>query len=195
MTRAFAILAAAAFGVFWVSTAWAQGSPPAEAAGPTTAARGTALLGGTRPVVPEAEADLVCCAAVSHVLLSTILLQDTPTPNLKLPKGKTTYNFTSAVFITCPIAVCTLEIEAMVQAGQNKTAGNLWYICANIDGKSISPTCPYQGTLPTNSSFVAGHYAWSTSLKKGMHTLSPVVFVTAPAGLASYHLAYRLYKP
>ncbi|HEY1260117.1 MAG TPA: hypothetical protein VGF34_12800 [Stellaceae bacterium] len=194
MNMAFTILAAAAFSVVSVSTAWAQGSLPAEAPGRATAPRGTALL-GSRPVLPETDAGLACCAGLSHVLLSTILLQDSPNPNLKLPKGKTTYNFTSVVFITCPVAVCTLEIEAMVQAGQNKTAGNLWYICADIDDKSISPTCPYQGTLPTNGSFVAGHYAWSTSLKKGMHTVSPNAFVTAPAGLASYHLAYRLYKP
>jgi hypothetical protein len=186
-------LFAAALGVVSEGLARAQGSPPAEAPDRATAARGTALLGGIRPVPPEASPVLAEGAATSHVLLSTILEQGNA--NLKLPKGKTRYDFGSVTFITCSAAACTLEIEAMLQAGQNKAAGNLWDICADIDGKSALLTCPYQGTLPTNGSYVSGHYAWSAPLKKGTHTVQATSFVTAPAGLANYHLAYRLYKP
>jgi hypothetical protein len=193
MNPGFAILAAAAFGVASASLAQAQDRQPSEASDRANAPRGTPLLGGVRPLAPEENAAPALGASVLHVLSSTILLQGNA--NIKMPKGKTRYDFGSVTFITCPVAACTLEIEAMVQAGQNKTVGNLWDICFDIDGKSTLLTCPYQGTLPTNGGYVVGHFAWSAPLKKGMHTVQPTSYVTAPAGLANYHLAYRLYKP
>jgi hypothetical protein len=134
-------------------------------------------------------------AAVKHVLVATYF--DEGDADVTLSKPKTTYTFGNVVTVTCT-AACTLEVAAIVQMGGNKVANNLWSICADIDDKTDLVFCPYQGTLPTNQSYVIGSYIWSVStpLGKGTHTVQPTAYLeTGPANVVNYHYTYRLYQP
>jgi hypothetical protein len=157
MRRTFAMLAAAALGLFATLPARAQDAP--TEVGPVSA--------GPAPV--------------DHVLKSSFL--DQGYINFFMKKGKTSYTFGNVISFTCT-AACTLELEVMLQVGGNKTAGNLWDICGYVDKSSTGFTCAYQGALPTDGSDVIGNYAWSVSLSAGTHTAQPEAYVIAPATLA-----------
>jgi hypothetical protein len=137
--------------------------------------------------VPAQEA-----ASVNHVLKSTLFDEETTIKDGFLPKPGL-YVFTTPVSFSCT-AACTLEVEIMEQMGENKTAKNSWYICVEVDKTGIS--CPLQGNLPTDSSFVVGNYIWSMSLPAGAHTAQPEVGVEAgPATIESFHITYHVYQP
>jgi hypothetical protein len=145
------------------------------------------------PAVAAEEAASATANPVAHVLRSTFI--DEARFPYSLPNGNINYTFAHVTRFTCT-AACTLEMAAMVQAGANKTAGNLWSICADIDKQTNLLECPYQGTLPTDQSSVIGNYAWSASLAPGIHKVQPTVFVkTGAAGLNFYHIIYRVYQP
>jgi hypothetical protein len=137
--------------------------------------------------VPAQEA-----AAVNHVLKSTLFDEESTIKKGFLPKPGL-YILTTPVSFSCT-AACTLEVEIMEQLGGNTTAKNNWDICAAID-KTDTP-CLFQGTLPTDSSFVMGNYIWSMSLPAGAHTAQPLVGVEAgPARIGSFHITYHVYQP
>jgi hypothetical protein len=132
-------------------------------------------------------------APVSHVLVSTFF--DQGEADAELSKIKTFYTFGDVTSITCNVA-CTIEVEEMLEVGENKSAENFWSGCAAIDGKSSDLVCVFQGALPTDTSYVIGNYTWSVSLTKGTHTLQPTAIVeTGPAVVAYYHMTYHVYEP
>jgi hypothetical protein len=114
-----------------------------------------------------------------------------------LAKGGLTYTLGKYVSFTftCTAQPCTLELQAMVEAGGNKAAGNQWAISGQIEGKPDGFDAPFQGTLPTDASYVTGSFAWSVSLTKGTHTAQATVFVKDPAALADFHIAYQVSQP
>jgi hypothetical protein len=131
-------------------------------------------------------------ASVKHVLKST-LFDGGAIKAGGLPKAGL-YFFTKPVSITCTTAR-TLEVSIMEQLADNKTAKNLWGICADVDGKTDGFPCLFQGTLPTDSSPVIGNYLWSVPLAPGTHTSEPLVFVSASAVIFNFQIAYRIYQP
>jgi hypothetical protein len=103
--------------------------------------------------------------------------------------------FNAATPFTCK-AACTLEVDIMIQIGQNTTTGNLWDICAQVDQSGSKFQCSFQGTLPTDKSYVVGNCAYSVSLKKGRHVVQGTVLTqTGAAALGTYHALYRVYQP
>jgi hypothetical protein len=104
----------------------------------------------------------------AHPLVATFI--DQGDANEILAKGNEVYYFGNLASLTCT-ANCTVEVDAMVQVGNNTTANNLWDVCEIVDngqeGTNTLP-CPYQGTLPTNSSYEVGNYVWSVSLPEGL---------------------------
>jgi hypothetical protein len=168
MVRYFAILAVAALGCLWIFPARAQNSGSAT--------------------------DAPAAAPVDQVETSSGISQGNC--NCTLSKGGLTYNLGKDVSFkfTCT-ASCTLELQAMVEAGGNKAAGNQWAISGQVDGKSDGFDAPFQGTLPTDASYVTGNFAWSVSLTKGTHTALPTVFVKGPAGLGDFHIVYQVSQP
>jgi hypothetical protein len=155
----------------------------------TTFAIVMAAVVGLLWVVPARADD---AASVSHLLKFTLF--DGGTVKVGgLPK-KNTYTFTKPVSITCTKA-CTLEVSIMEQVGGNTAASNFWSICADVDGKTDSFLCPFQGTLPTDKSAVVGNYLWSVPLAAGTHTSEPTVFVSGSAVIFNFQIAYRIYQP
>jgi hypothetical protein len=131
-------------------------------------------------------------AAVTHVLKATLF--DGGLVKIGgLPKAGL-YVFTKPVSFSCT-AVCTLEVDIMEQVGDNTTPKNLWDVCADLDGKTTEFFCPYQGTLPTDKSFVVGNFIWTVPVKAGAHTAEPLVFVSGAAFINSFQIAYRIYQP
>jgi hypothetical protein len=162
----------------------------------TTFAIIVAAAVGLFSAVPARAQDAVSvsdAASVSHVLKST-LFDGGNKGGLLQNKGFYFVTTTPASF-TCTKA-CTLEVSIMEQVAGNKTAGNLWAICAEVDnGKKVSFNCPFQGTLPTDKSPVVGNFLGSVPVAAGTHTAQPEVFVSAAAAIISFQIAYRIYQP
>jgi hypothetical protein len=144
------------------------------------------------PLDPQTAVISAATNPVKHVLIATYL--DEGDVNAALKTAKTVYTFGNVITFTCT-AACTLEFNVMAQIGQNKTAKNLWDICATLNLKTDPFVCAFQGTLPVDGSYVIGNYSWSVPLAKGAHTVQPTVYVTSPATLQNYHAAYRVYQP
>ncbi len=129
---------------------------------------------------------------VNHILQQTLI--DQGPSGGTIPKAGT-FTFNAVTPFTCK-AACTLEVEIMLQIGENTTSGNLWDICAQVDQSGTNFQCSYQGTLPTDKSYVVGNYSYSVSLAKGKHVVQGTVFTkTGPATLGTYHAHYGVYQP
>jgi hypothetical protein len=131
-------------------------------------------------------------ATVNHVLKSTLFDGGQIKAGFLNKAG--VFVFANSVSFKCTTA-CTLEVEIMEEVGNNKTAKNFWDICAEVDGGKTATPCIFQGTLPTDSSFVIGNYLWSVPLPAGAHTAEPEVGVAAPATIANFHITYHIYQP
>jgi hypothetical protein len=141
----------------------------------------------TIPVEPRAASH-----PVNHILQQTLIDQGPSGGTLPKPGS---YTFNAATPFTCK-AACTLEVDIMLQIGQNTTTGNVWDICAQVDQSGSKFQCSFQGTLPTDKSYVVGNYAYSVSLKKGRHVVQGTVLTqTGAAALGAYHALYRVYQP
>jgi hypothetical protein len=162
-----------------------------------TAALGLTLLvpaSAQEAAIAADEAANAVANSVAHVLVAT-LIDQSANARYTLPNGNTNYTFAQVTTFTCA-ADCTLEMAVMVQAGANRTAGNSWSICGDIDKETNLLACPFQSALPTDRSYVVGNYAWSVPLAAGTHKVQPTVYVkTGAAGLGMYHIAYRVYQP
>jgi hypothetical protein len=168
MVRSFTIFAVVAFGCLWIFPTRAQNSGSA--------------------------ADTSVAALVDQAGKSSGIFQGNC--NCTLPKGGVTYTLGKDVSFTFTCtSPCMLELQAMVEAGGNKVAGNQWAISSLVDGKQDGFDGPFQGTLRTDAGYVTGNFAWSVSLTKGTHTAQPTVFVTHPATLAVFHFAYQVSQP
>jgi hypothetical protein len=165
MVRYFAILAVTALGCLWIFPGRAQHSGSA--------------------------ADAPAAAPVDPAGTSSGISQGDC--NCTLPKGGVIYTLGKDVSFkfTCGVP-CTLQLQAMVEAGGNKAAGNQWAISGQLDGKPDGFDAPFQGTLPTDASSVTGNFAWSVSLTKGTYTAQPTVFVKGPAMLGDFHITYQV---
>ena len=103
-------------------------------------------------------------------------------------------NVDAATTINCPAAAgCTIGVRSMVQIAP--PAGTNWAICPVVDGLSMSPPCPYQGLLPSTSSFVTGNGLSNFAVAKGPHTVQLQVYVDQTSGLYNWEVDYTLYKP
>lgn len=138
---------------------------------------------------PTADVTSPVAATVSHVLKSTLFDQGMG-PFLLMKSGY--WDVGNGTPFSCT-AACTVEIEATVAMYGNSSNKNLWAICPVFDNKGVF--CPYQGYVPTDKSPTVGNFVWSVSLKAGAHTAQPTVFVSDPATLGVYHIAYRVYQP
>jgi hypothetical protein len=177
--------------VGWPLAAIIFGIPQREGDRPmrTTLAIVVAAAVGLFSAVPARAQD---AASVNHLLKLTVF-DGGPVKLGGLPKAGL-FIIAKPVSFICTRA-CTLEVSIMEQLHGNRTAKNLWSICADIDGKTDGFPCLFQGTLPTDSSPVIGNYLWSVPLAAGTHTSNPLVFVSAPAVISNFQIAYRIYQP
>jgi hypothetical protein len=74
---------------------------------------------------------------------------------------------------------------------QVATTGN-WAICAVVDGKNISPPCPFQGSLPQVGSYVTGNSQQSWLVGAGTHTVQTQVFVSSAATLGNWQTTRQI---
>ncbi len=103
----------------------------------------------------------------------------------------------SPLTFTCPKGGCTITAEMHVQMGFNTQTGNLFALCAELDGSDMPPVgCPVVTALPTDNSFVAGSFSFAQSgVTAGTHTLQGFLSTTFGATRANYIITYRLYTP
>jgi hypothetical protein len=174
----------AALGLFATVPVHAQGMTAAESAD-----LGSPGIAYAEPVDLGSSA----AASVNHVLKST-LFDELGGFTITLPKGGFIWIVGNVTSFACT-AACTLEVQAMVEMGNNKATANKWVICPLVDKSSTKLFCPTQGTLPTDKAHVVGNFAWSVLLTKRTHTVQPAVFVTAPAAIFDFYFTYRVDQP
>jgi len=103
----------------------------------------------------------------------------------------------SPLTFVCPKGGCTITAEMHVQMGFNTKTGNLFALCAELDGSDMPPVgCPVVISLPTDDSFVAQSFAFAQSgVTAGTHTVQGFLSTTFGATRANYIITYRLYTP
>jgi hypothetical protein len=146
------------------------------------------------PAEPQADAIGAASPAPPAETLTATYFQ-TGDAKSSLPK-RGAWTFNKGLSVTCTKG-CTVEFDAMVELGDNTAAANQWEICGVVDSKTLAG-CPYQGTLPTNKTYVTGNYiGWTTLAQSSKaYLLQPGVYISAgPVGVAYYAVSYRIYRP
>jgi hypothetical protein len=102
--------------------------------------------------------------------------------------------------IVCPSTAtkgCTVGFESMVQVGGNSASTkNPWAICHKVDDVFTKPTCPIQGILPSDGSYVTGTSLQNLTVGIGTHTVTTDVWLGYyGATLGTWQSVYVTYKP
>jgi hypothetical protein len=102
----------------------------------------------------------------------------------------------SPVKINCGnVAGCTIVVTSFANSGGQSSSGNNWGICTNVDGVIGAGICTYQGTLPSDGSYVSGSFTNVLSVAQGRHTVQAELFLTSGATLEEYSNTYSVYLP
>jgi hypothetical protein len=139
---------------------------------------------------PSGAASTPALTSGALALTATLIHQSNPTIATTLRGGTFTTIDTPARF-TCQ-TTCVIEVEALLQVGNNTVPNNRWAGGAVINGV-VQTFQPILGTLPTNASFEARVYSFAVQLAPGAHTIATAVGVTTTARLGSFHIDYRLF--
>jgi hypothetical protein len=147
-----------------------------------------------RPSAPfkGANSPLAPVVLTNHALSRTFF--DQAAPDVSVGSGFAAID--SPVTITCGnTAGCTIEAESWADPGSNIVAGNEWGICTALDGVTGVGICTFQGTLPSDNTFVTGSLNNSFRITKGTHTVQAMIYTDSGVFLAQYHNTYHLYVP
>jgi hypothetical protein len=101
-----------------------------------------------------------------------------------------------ATTVVCPASTrCVIRAEQNVQV-RGTVAGNKWAICTQVDGNFMAqPSCPFQGVIPSDGTFVAGSFAQNkTGVTPGTHTVQTFLFTDAGADRSIYEIQYQVYR-
>ena len=110
------------------------------------------------------------------------------------------HNTIDTTNIVCPSTAtkgCTVGFESMVQVGGNSASTKTpWAICHRVDGVLTNPTCPVQGVVPTDGSYVTGTSLQNLTVGIGTHTVTTDVWLgNNGATLGTWQSNYATYTP
>jgi hypothetical protein len=97
--------------------------------------------------------------------------------------------------LTCPAGKkCLIRAEQNLQV-RGSAASNRWAICTQVDGVFMAkPSCPYQGLVPADGTYVAGSFAQNATVGAGVHTLRTFLYTDAGADRSIYEVQYQIYR-
>jgi hypothetical protein len=127
----------------------------------------------------------------SLTLISTVIHQSATTHDSSVPSSQVTAIDTPVAF-TCT-KTCVIELEVVLQVGNQTSSGNTWGGVAIVDG-SANNFSPILSSLPTNKSFDTRVFSFAIQFNPGRHTIQTAVFVKHTATLALFHIDYRLFN-
>lgn len=128
----------------------------------------------------------------NHKLTHTYV--DVGAPDVSEASGFTAID--SPVNITCGHAAgCTIVVTSFAEPGGQTSSGNQWGICTSLDGTNGAGICTYQGTLPSNGTFISGSFTNVLTVSQGSHTVQAELFLDGGAELAQYSNTYSQYAP
>ena len=141
------------------------------------------------------DAEQPAAVSVKHTMLNSVIDYGQG-GNLLGP----VHNIIDTSNIVCPSTAtkgCTVAFESMVQVGANTaTTKNPWAICHQVDRSFAKPTCPVQGYLPSDGSYVTGTSLQNLTVCVGTHTVSTDVWLgSSGASLGVWQSNYVTYKP
>ncbi|MGB8540496.1 MAG: hypothetical protein WCD49_02550 [Candidatus Acidiferrales bacterium] len=99
--------------------------------------------------------------------------------------------------VACPgtSGTCTIAADMWVQSNAG-TSDNAISVCLYVDGKPPATGCPLTGETPADGAFAVTSFSQSVSgLAHGNHTVRTYYFTDQGAGVESYTVNYRVYKP
>lgn len=102
----------------------------------------------------------------------------------------------AAITVTCPGTTgnCLLQADQFMQTGQGTTTGNQFALCFYVDGASVNG-CFFNGSTPSDGSYVMGAASQGISVPHGAHTLQTYIYNASSTYLSFYSFTYRIYKP
>ena len=141
------------------------------------------------------DAQQPAAVSVKHTALNSVI--DYGQGGATLGPVHTTIDTTNIVCPSTATKGCTVGFESMVQVGGNTSSTkNPWAICHKVDDVFTKPTCPVQGSLPSDGSYVTGTSLQNLTVGIGTHTVNTDVWLGYyGATLGVWQSVYVTYKP
>ena len=100
----------------------------------------------------------------------------------------------AAITVTCPglTGTCLLQAGQWIQTGGGSSTSNEFALCFYVDGVSLP--CYYDGSTPSDGSFVMGTVSQGISVAHGNHTVQTYIYSNNGAFMNLYTFTYRIYK-
>ena len=100
------------------------------------------------------------------------------------------------ITVVCPgtSGSCLLQADQWIQTGAGSTTFNEFALCFYVDGVAVNG-CYFNGSTPSDSSFVMGTASQGKSVPHGSHTVQTYIYSLNGAFMNAYNFTYRIYKP